>query len=135
VLACPHAAIRSKVYDSALRAEAPPSFKSMPARWKEFRDQSYSLQVAVEDCTGCALCVAVCPAKSKSDAGRKALQMEPQLPLRETERANWEFFLRLPPTDRRVLSLGQVKDVQLLEPLFEFSGACAGCGETPISSC
>jgi pyruvate-ferredoxin/flavodoxin oxidoreductase len=131
VLVCPHATIRSKVYDPAHLAGAPASFKHAAARWKEFGDRRYSLQVAVEDCTGCALCVAVCPAKSKTNVKHKAINMEPQLPLREPERINWDFFLSIPETDRSVLSLGQVKDVQLLQPLFEFSGACSGCGETP----
>jgi len=131
VLVCPHSVIRAKVYDPALLAEAPPTFKSAPARWIEFKGWRYTLQVAPEDCTGCALCVEVCPAKSKSEPRHKAINMRPQAPLRETERANWEFFLRLPDADREKLHLGQVKDVQLLEPLFEFSGACAGCGETP----
>ncbi|MGH9650597.1 MAG: 2-oxoacid:acceptor oxidoreductase family protein, partial [Terriglobales bacterium] len=131
VLVCPHAVIRAKVYDPALVAGAPPTFKSTPARWKEFKDLKYTLQVAPEDCTGCALCVQVCPVKSKTEVKHKALNMAPQPPLREPEHANWEFFLRLPETDRRVLNLSQVKDVQLLRPLFEFSGACAGCGETP----
>jgi pyruvate-ferredoxin/flavodoxin oxidoreductase len=131
VLVCPHGVIRSKVYDPALLAGAPPTFQSAPARWKEFGDRRYTLQTAVEDCTGCALCVAVCPAKSKTNVKHKAIDMAPQIPLRERERANWEFFLTLPETDRRILSVGQVKDVQLLQPLFEFSGACAGCGETP----
>ena len=91
----------------------------------------YTLQVAPEDCTGCTLCVQVCPVKSKSEVKHKAINMVPQPPLREAERANWDFFLRSPEADRRTLSLGQVKDVQLLQPLFEFSGACSGCGETP----
>jgi pyruvate-ferredoxin/flavodoxin oxidoreductase len=91
----------------------------------------YTLQVAPEDCTGCALCVEICPVKSKSEAKHKAINMAPQVPLREAERQNWDFFLEIPEADRRTLSLGQVKDVQLLQPLFEFSGACAGCGETP----
>jgi pyruvate-ferredoxin/flavodoxin oxidoreductase len=90
----------------------------------------YTLQVAPEDCTGCAVCVDVCPVKSKSDASHKAINMAPQAPLREAERDNWEFFLNLPEVDRAKLSHGQVKDIQLLQPLFEFSGACAGCGET-----
>jgi pyruvate-ferredoxin/flavodoxin oxidoreductase len=89
------------------------------------------LQVAPEDCTACALCVQVCPVKSKSEPRHKAVNLMPQPPLRESERENWNFFLKLPEADRRVLSLSQVKDVQLLQPLFEFSGACAGCGETP----
>jgi pyruvate-ferredoxin/flavodoxin oxidoreductase len=91
----------------------------------------YTLQVAPEDCTGCAVCVEVCPVKSKSDASHKAINMAPQAPLREPERDNWDFFLSLPEVDRSKLSHGQVKDLQLLQPLFEFSGACAGCGETP----
>ena len=130
-LVCPHAVIRAKVNEPALLAGAPPTFKSAAARWKEFKESKYTLQVAPEDCTGCALCVQVCPVKSKTEVKHKALNMAPQPPLREPERANWEFFLRLPETDRRVLNLSQVKDVQLLRPLFEFSGACAGCGETP----
>ena len=131
VLVCPHATIRAKVYDGALLANAPATFKSSPARWKEFKDMKYSLQIAPEDCTGCKLCVEVCPVKSKTEAKRKAINMEPQTPLREQERVNWSFFLNLPETDRKVLNLTQVKDQQLLRPLFEFSGACAGCGETP----
>jgi len=91
----------------------------------------YTLQIAPEDCTGCAVCVDVCPVKNKSDASKKAINMTPQAPLRETERDNWDFFLGLPEVDRSKLSHGQVKDLQLLQPLFEFSGACAGCGETP----
>jgi pyruvate-ferredoxin/flavodoxin oxidoreductase len=131
VLVCPHAVIRAKVYEPELLADAPPTFKSAPARWREFKDLRYTLQVAPEDCTGCALCVQVCPAKSKSEVRHKAINMEPQPPIREPEAENWNFFLQLPETDRRALSLSQVKDVQLLQPLFEFSGACAGCGETP----
>jgi pyruvate-ferredoxin/flavodoxin oxidoreductase len=131
VLVCPHAVIRAKVYDSSLLANAPGTFKSEKPRWREFSDLRYSLQVSPEDCTGCQLCVEVCPVKSKSEAKHKALNMEPQLPLREPESANWEFFVKLPEFDRDRLAHAQVKDVQLLEPLFEFSGACAGCGETP----
>ncbi len=131
VLVCPHAVIRAKIYDPARLEKAPPTFKSAAARWKEFKDMKYTLQVAPEDCTGCALCVEICPAKSKSEAKHKAINMMSQPPLREAERENWDFFLEIPEADRRTLSLGQVKDVQLLQPLFEFSGACAGCGETP----
>jgi len=131
VLVCPHAVIRAKVFEPAQAEGAPASFKHVPARWKDFKSQRYSLQVAPEDCTGCALCVAVCPAKSKSEVKHKAINMEPQAPLREPEAANWEFFLKIPEIDRRLLSQGLVKDNQLLQPLFEFSGACAGCGETP----
>jgi pyruvate-ferredoxin/flavodoxin oxidoreductase len=131
VLVCPHATIRAKVFDGKLLEGAPPTFKSAPARWREFKDLKYSLQVAPEDCTGCALCVEVCPVKSKTEAKHRAVNMAPQPPLREQEGNNWAFFLTLPETDRRVLNLTQVKDVQLLRPLFEFSGACSGCGETP----
>jgi len=131
VLVCPHAVIRAKVVDAAAIANAPPTFKSAPARWREFKERRYLLQVAPEDCTGCALCVQACPVKNKSEAKLKALNMQPQLPLREPEAANWAFFLSLPETDRTVLRPDQIKDVQLFRPLFEFSGACSGCGETP----
>ena len=131
ILVCPHAVIRAKIYDSRLLEGAPATFKSTAARWKEFKELKYTLQVAPEDCTGCTLCVQVCPVKSKSEAKHKAINMAAQPPLREAERDNWNFFLKIPEVDRRTLSLGQVKDVQLLQPLFEFSGACAGCGETP----
>lgn len=132
VLVCPHAVIRTKVYDEALLAQAPETLKSDPARWRQFRDQKYTLQVAVEDCTGCRLCVEVCPAKDKSQVGRKAINMAPQLPLRTQERDNWAFFQTLPDVPRHDgLSFNNVKNAQLLQPLFEFSGACAGCGETP----
>jgi pyruvate-ferredoxin/flavodoxin oxidoreductase len=131
VLVCPHAVIRAKVYDESNLAGAPPTFKSVPARWKDMKDRKYTLQVAPEDCTGCTLCVQVCPAKSKSEVKHRAINMVAQPPLRESEAANWEFFLKIGETDRGVLSPAQVKDVQLLRPLFEFSGACSGCGETP----
>ena len=131
VMVCPHAVIRSKVYSPELAGKAPVTFKAVKARWKGMEDQRYTLQVAPEDCTGCGVCVEVCPVKSKSDASRKAINMAPQAPLRLPERENWEFFLSLPEADRAKLSHSQVKDIQLLQPLFEFSGACAGCGETP----
>ena len=131
VLVCPHAVIRAKVYDSSLLAGAPQQFKSAKPRWRDMETLRYSLQVSPEDCTGCQLCVEICPVKSKTDANHKALNMAPQAPLRETEGANWNFFTKLPEFDRNRLSHSQVKDVQLLQPLFEFSGACAGCGETP----
>ncbi|HEX7629182.1 MAG TPA: pyruvate:ferredoxin (flavodoxin) oxidoreductase, partial [Candidatus Methylomirabilis sp.] len=131
ILVCPHAVIRSKVYSPDLLQGAPATFKSAPARWKEFKEQKYTLQVAPEDCTACELCIEACPAKNKQETRLKAINMAPQPPIRETERANWEFFLKLPEMDRSLLNTAQVKDVQLLQPLFEFSGACAGCGETP----
>jgi pyruvate-ferredoxin/flavodoxin oxidoreductase len=131
VLVCPHAVIRGKIYDSILLDGAPASFKSAKPRWREFEPLRYTLQVAPEDCTRCRLCVEVCPAKSKSEVKHKAINMSPQAPLREAEAKNWDFFTELPDFDRDRLSHGQVKDAQLLEPLFEFSGACAGCGETP----
>jgi pyruvate-ferredoxin/flavodoxin oxidoreductase len=131
VLVCPHAVIRAKVYDPALLANAPSAFKSAPARWREFKDQRYSLQVAPEDCTGCTLCVEICPVKNKKETRLKAINMAPQPPLREQERENWDFFQTLPEMDRQLLTVREVKDGQLLQPLFEFSSACAGCGETP----
>jgi pyruvate-ferredoxin/flavodoxin oxidoreductase len=131
VLVCPHAVIRAKIYDQQLLATAPSTFRSAKPRWREMDGLRYSLQVAPEDCTGCALCVEICPAKSKSQVKHRAINMAPQPPLREPERRNWEFFVSLPEFARDRLPHTQVKDVQLLEPLFEFSGACAGCGETP----
>jgi pyruvate-ferredoxin/flavodoxin oxidoreductase len=131
VLVCPHAVIRAKVYAPDRLGGAPATFKSAPARWREFSEARFTLQVAPEDCTGCALCVEVCPAKSKSESRHKAIDMMPQAPLQAEEARNWRFFLDLPDVDRHALHAAQVKDVQLLLPLFEFSGACAGCGETP----
>jgi len=133
VLFCPHAVIRSKVYDEARLGQAPQAFKSIDARWREpdLEGQQYTVQVAVEDCTGCAVCVEVCPAKDKSAAGRKAINMEPQLPIREQERENWAFFRSLPEAPPPSLPYDTTRNVQLLQPLFEFSSACAGCGETP----
>jgi pyruvate-ferredoxin/flavodoxin oxidoreductase len=131
VLVCPHAVIRAKVYDSTQLQHSPLTFKSAKPRWREFESLRYTLQVAPEDCTGCRLCVEICPAKSKSEVKHKAINMEEQAPLRQPESVNWDFFLSLPEFDRHKLSHTQVKDAQLLEPLFEFSGACAGCGETP----
>ncbi|MFZ6031052.1 MAG: pyruvate:ferredoxin (flavodoxin) oxidoreductase [Chloroflexota bacterium] len=131
VFVCPHAVIRGKVYDPGLLENAPETFKSMDSKWREFPGMKYSLQVAPEDCTGCALCVEVCPAKDKSQVGRKALNMVEQPPVREQERINWEFFETIPDPDRSLVNVKQVKNTQLLDPLFEFSGACTGCGETP----
>jgi pyruvate-ferredoxin/flavodoxin oxidoreductase len=131
VFVCPHAVIREKVYDPALLENAPTTFPSADARWREFPNMKYTLSVAPEDCTGCALCIEACPAKDKSQVGRKAINMVDQPPIREREAANWEFFLTLPEVDRTALKISTVKNSQLLQPLFEFSGACAGCGETP----
>jgi pyruvate-ferredoxin/flavodoxin oxidoreductase len=131
VLVCPHSVIRAKVYAPGLLDDAPADFKSAPARWREFGDARFTLQVSPEDCTGCALCVEVCPAKSKSEVRHKAIDMMPQPPLHDQEVESWNFFVGLPEADRHALNTSQVKDVQLLQPLFEFSGACAGCGETP----
>ncbi|KPK09749.1 MAG: pyruvate-flavodoxin oxidoreductase [Anaerolineae bacterium SG8_19] len=131
VFVCPHAVIRQKVFDKELLKDAPPTFKSAPARYKEFKDLVFSLQLAPEDCTGCTLCVEVCPVKNKKQPKFKAVNMQPQAPLRDPEQENWDFFLTLPEVDRSAIPLNQVKYNQLLRPLFEFSGACAGCGETP----
>jgi pyruvate-ferredoxin/flavodoxin oxidoreductase len=131
VLVCPHAAIRAKMVEPEKLQEAPESFLSAAARWKDLGHMRYLLQVAPEDCTGCTLCVSVCPAKSKTAIEHKALEMVAQAPIRQREATNWDYFLSLPEYGRDRLSLTQVKDVQLLQPLFEFSGACAGCGETP----
>jgi pyruvate-ferredoxin/flavodoxin oxidoreductase len=128
---CPHAVIREKVYDASALDGAPESFVAVDARFKEFPGMKYTLQVSPEDCTACGLCVEVCPAKDKSQVGRKAINMAPQPPIRERESANWDFFLTLPEIDRTKLNPGALKDTQLLQPLFEFSGACSGCGETP----
>jgi pyruvate-ferredoxin/flavodoxin oxidoreductase len=129
-MVCPHAVIRAKVYSEEAAANAPATLQWAKPKWKGMEQDRYTLQIAPEDCTGCAVCVEVCPVKSKSDASKKAINMASQPPLRETERENWEFFLGLPEVDRSKLSHTQVKDLQLLQPLFEFSGACAGCGET-----
>jgi pyruvate-ferredoxin/flavodoxin oxidoreductase len=130
VLVCPHAVIRAKVYSADLGDKSPATFQWAKPKWKGMEQDHYTLQVAPEDCTGCAVCVDVCPVKSKSDASHKAINMAAQAPLRESERENWDFFLGLPEVERTKLSHTQVKDIQLLQPLFEFSGACAGCGET-----
>ena len=131
VMVCPHAAIRMKVYDPALKESAPETFKSTAARFPELPDMLYTIQVAPEDCTGCELCVSTCPAKDKSRTGFKAINMAPQPVLREQENINWDHFLNIPDVDRELISITSVKNSQLLQPLFEFSGACAGCGETP----
>ena len=129
-MVCPHAAIRPKVFTPDHLTSAPPTFKSTEFKVREYPGLVYSLQVAPEDCTGCQLCVNVCPAKDKSNPSRKALNMVAQLPLREAERENYAYFLDLPDPDRAMLR-DDVKTSQFMRPLFEYSGACAGCGETP----
>jgi pyruvate-ferredoxin/flavodoxin oxidoreductase len=132
VMVCPHSVIRAKVCDETLLADAPAGFKSAKPKFRELdASMRYLLQVSPEDCTGCTLCVEICPVRSKSEAKHKALNMAAQVPLHDTENANWEFFLTLPELDRARLVPDTVRNVQILEPLFEFSGACAGCGETP----
>jgi pyruvate-ferredoxin/flavodoxin oxidoreductase len=128
---CPHAAIRVKVYDPKYIVSAPPTFKAMDYKGLEYKGMKYTVQVAPEDCTGCELCVEVCPAKSKSEVKRKAINMKPQQPIRETERLNYDYFLDLPEADRRTVKAETVKGSQFFQPLFEYSGACSGCGETP----
>ncbi|NJC98677.1 MAG: pyruvate:ferredoxin (flavodoxin) oxidoreductase, partial [Anaerolineae bacterium] len=132
VMVCPHAVIRHKVYDEKLLADASESFKHMPSKFKEFsQGYAYTVQVAPEDCTGCTLCVEICPVKDKTQVGRKAINMEPQPPLRDQEATYWDFFMQIPVLDRKLINPSTIKNSQLLRPLFEFSGACAGCGETP----
>jgi len=131
-LVCPHTAIRVKAYPEAALEGAPETFKSLDWKGTEFAaGTKYTVQVAVEDCTGCGVCVEVCPARNKTETRLKAINMEPQAPLRGPERANLDFFLALPEADRAMVHADTVKGSQLLEPLFEYSGACAGCGETP----
>ncbi|MBI1282526.1 MAG: pyruvate:ferredoxin (flavodoxin) oxidoreductase [Anaerolineaceae bacterium] len=130
-MVCPHATIRMKVYDSAALNGAPESFKTTDARGKEFEGMKFTLQVAPEDCTGCGECIHVCPAKNKAEPSKKAINMAEQVPLRESEAANWDFFLNIADIDRSKVKQNTVKGAALLQPLFEFSGACAGCGETP----
>jgi len=130
-MVCPHAVIRIKVYDSRELADAPATFKACDVRDKEWAGMKYTIQVAPEDCTGCGICVDICPAKNKSETRLKALNMEPQPPLRVPERENWEFFLKIPELDRRKVKVNAIRQQQVQEPLFEFSGACSGCGETP----
>ena len=131
IMVCPHSVIRGKSYHAQVLETAPLTFKSTDTKDKEFAAEKFTIQVAVEDCTGCGICVDVCPAKNKSQPKLKAINMAPQLPLREQERENWDFFLEIPNPDRRLLNLDRIRQQQWQEPLFEFPGACAGCGETP----
>ncbi len=129
---CPHATIRTKVYEESYLENAPETFKSTNAKFREFRDGwAFTVQIAPEDCTGCGMCVENCPAKDRENPSHKAINMAPQPPIREQEAENWAFFNAIPYPDRKSFTPNTVKNSQLLEPLFEFSGACAGCGETP----
>jgi len=130
-MVCPHAVIRMKAYEPSKLVGAPATFKSVDATGKGFEGLKFTLQVSPEDCTGCGACVNICPAKNKTNPERKAINLEPQIPLRETEAKNWDFFLGIPNTDSKLLNLNLAKGIGMKQPLFEFSGACAGCGETP----
>lgn len=130
VLVCPHAAVRAKFYESSALEGAPAGFKHVAFRSPTLKGMGYTIQIAAEDCTGCTLCVQVCPAKDKANPQHKALDMAPQAPLREQERRNYQFFLELPEPDRSLIK-AEVKSTQFFQPLIEYSGACAGCGETP----
>jgi len=130
-MVCPHAVMRIKVYEAKHLANAPTTFKSADVRDREWQGMKYSIQVAPEDCTGCGICVDICPAKNKSETRLKAINMAPQPPLRKNEVENWKFFLNIPDLDRRKIKTTNIRQQQVQEPLFEFSGACAGCGETP----
>ncbi|ABA88284.1 pyruvate:ferredoxin/flavodoxin oxidoreductase [Syntrophotalea carbinolica DSM 2380] len=128
---CPHATLRMKIYDASYLEQAPQTFRTVDARGAEFEGNKFTLQVAPEDCVGCGICVEVCPVKDRQDASRKALNMQFKVPLREQEAVNWDFFMALPETDPAKVKRDTLKGSQLLKPLFEFSGACSGCGETP----
>jgi pyruvate-ferredoxin/flavodoxin oxidoreductase len=130
-MVCPHAVIRIKVYEPKHLEGTPPTFKYSDARDKEWQGLKYTIQVAPEDCTGCGICVDICPAKNKSETRLKAINMMPQPPLRSSESENWKFFLKIPELDRRKIKVTNIRQQQAQEPLFEFSGACSGCGETP----
>jgi pyruvate-ferredoxin/flavodoxin oxidoreductase len=131
-MVCPHAVIRIKVYDAEYaNGSAPATFKSVDARDTEWQGMKYTIQVSPEDCTGCGICVDVCPVKNKSAAALKAINMRPQPPLRDSENQNWNYFLSIPDLDRRLIKVSSIRQQQVQRPLFEFSGACAGCGETP----
>ena len=134
VMVCPHAAIRSKVVPGdQVNGHRPEGYKTMTYGGTDLPGENllYTLQVAPEDCTGCGLCIDVCPAKNKREPKRKAINLEPLVDVRERERENWDYFLNLPVMPREEIRTNTVKGAQLLEPLFEFSGACSGCGETP----
>lgn len=128
---CPHAVIRIKAYEPEYADNAPDSFKSVPARDRDWQGLNYSIQVSPEDCTACGLCVDICPVKNKSQSNLKAINMMPQEPIREQESENWDFFLKIPELPRNMIKVSSIRQQQVQQPLFEFSGACAGCGETP----
>jgi pyruvate-ferredoxin/flavodoxin oxidoreductase len=131
-IVCPHATIRIKVYDPQHLSTAPPTFKWMKVKDRDYPEgYVYTIQVAAEDCTGCGICVDICPARNKSETCLKAINMTPQAPLRDAERVNYDFFLQLPEYDRRLLKAHNIRQNQIFQPLFEYSGACTGCGETP----
>jgi pyruvate-ferredoxin/flavodoxin oxidoreductase len=130
-IVCPHAAIRMKVYEPDALGDAPPEFKSKDFRSAEVKGKTLSIQVAPFDCTGCGICVDVCPVKSKTEAKHKALNMVPADPIRAEEQTNFDYFLGIEELDRSLMDPGSIKGSQARTPLFEFSGACAGCGETP----
>jgi pyruvate-ferredoxin/flavodoxin oxidoreductase len=130
-LVCPHAAIRMKVYDPAFLEDAPVTFKSKEWRSRELPGMAMTIQVAPEDCTGCGVCVDICPAKSKEIVRHKSINMRPHIDHVDEEKVNFDFFLSIPEMDRTKVKTDTVKGSQMLQPLFEFSGACAGCGETP----
>jgi len=130
-LVCPHAAIRMKVYEPSVLADAPKGFKHKEWRARDFPGKTMTIQVAPDDCTGCGICIEICPARSKEVAKHKSLDAAPKAEHLAEERASWDFFLTIPEIDRKTVEVGTVKGSQMLEPLFEFSGACSGCGETP----
>jgi len=130
-MVCPHAVIRIKAYEPELLNDAPAGFKSVDIRDRDLAGLKYTIQVSPDDCTGCAICVDICPARSKSNRSHKAINMEPQPPIREQENENWDFFVDLPELDRSLIKVSSIRQQQIQQPLFEFSGACAGCGETP----
>lgn len=137
VMVCPHSVIRAKVVEPELLTDAPAGFKIADAKWKNLKGQKYTLQVSVDDCTGCTLCVEACPVKDKTNVSRRAINMVSKTDTKQAQRDNWDFFLSLPEfkaTDHEDMTFTKTKDVQLLDPYFEFSGACAGCGETPYLS-
>ena len=132
-MVCPHAVIRIKAFPEKLMKDAPSTFKTMEVREKDWKEDKlkYSIQVSPEDCTGCSVCVEVCPVKNKSNVSLKALNMVDQVPILEQEKKNWDFFLTLPELDRSKININSIGQQQIQQPLFEFSGACSGCGETP----